>query len=148
MREGRQMLTNDRLRAAAMAEGLREGCEIIVRERSLLKDGSYITRIIRRGRVLKLYEYHFSCRMATGERESFRYNELLGWEARLIRVKRRASQDAFFFCAAAKKERFLKNRPKGLCLTEIYGIFLLERKGHQAEGSLARRNASTAVSVC
>jgi len=86
MREKR-MLQNSRLRGAAMEVGLAVGAEVMIRERSLLKDGTYITRIIRRGTVRKLYAYHFSCRMADGTLESFRYNELLGWEARLIRIK-------------------------------------------------------------
>lgn len=115
-RKERRMLPNDKLKEAAMAVGLKEGSEIIVRERSLLKDGSYITRIIRRGTVVKLYDYHFSCRMATGERESFRYNELLGWEARLIRMKGKASQDAFFL--SCKK----KNRSSVLFCYEDGGI--------------------------
>ncbi len=86
MREKR-MLQNSRLRGAAMEAGLAVGTEVMIRERSLLKDGTYITRQIRRGTVMTLYPYHFSCRMADGTLESFRYNELLGWEARLIRIK-------------------------------------------------------------
>ena len=86
MREKR-WLQNKKLREAAMAEGLAEGREIVIRERSILKDGGYITRQIRKGRVLILYPYHFYCEMADGTKECFRYNELLGDEARLIRIK-------------------------------------------------------------
>ena len=60
MREKR-WLQNKKLREAAMAEGLAEGREIVIRERSILKDGGYITRQIRKGRVLILYPYHFYC---------------------------------------------------------------------------------------
>ena len=86
MREKR-WLQNKKIREAAMAAGLTEGSEVIIRERSILKDGHYITREIRRGRVLVLYPYHFYCLMEKGHKESFRYNELLGDEARLIRIK-------------------------------------------------------------
>ena len=86
MREKR-WLQNKKLREAAMAEGLAVGSEIVIRERSILKDGGYITRQIRKGRVLVLYPYHFYCEMADGTKECFRYNELLGDEARLIRIK-------------------------------------------------------------
>lgn len=88
MREKR-MLQNEQLRDAAMQSGLNIGSEVIIRERATLKDGSYITRQIRRGIVLELYPYHFYCRMADGTKESFRYNEFLGDEARLIRLKER-----------------------------------------------------------
>ena len=88
----KRMLQNSMLRGAAINAGLAVGCDVIIRERSLLKDGTYITRQIRRGTVRKLYDYHFSCRMADGTLESFRYNELLGWEARLIRVKGKKAQ--------------------------------------------------------
>ena len=83
----RRWLQNKKLREAAMAEGLAVGSEIVIRERSILKDGGYITRQIRKGRVLILYPYHFYCEMADGTKECFRYNELLGDEARLIRIK-------------------------------------------------------------
>ena len=86
MREKR-MLQNEWLRGIAIQLGLHEGSTVIVRERSMLKDGSYITRQIRRGKVLKLYPYHFYCQMKDGTKESFRYNEFLGYEARLIRLK-------------------------------------------------------------
>ena len=86
MREKRWLQTK-KLREAAMAEGLAEGSEIVIRERSILKDGGYITRQIRKGRVLILYPYHFCCEMTDGTKECFRYNELLGDEARLIRIK-------------------------------------------------------------
>lgn len=77
-------LQNTELRSMAEEQGLQEGNQIVVQERSLLKDCSYITRQVRKGVVLKLYPYHFYCRMADGTRESFRYNELLGDEARRI----------------------------------------------------------------
>ena len=67
--------------------GLQEGAEILVRERSILKDGSYITRKRRGGRVLHLYPYHFYCLMEDGSKESFRYNEFLGYESRLVRLQ-------------------------------------------------------------
>ena len=86
MREKR-MLQNEWLRGIAIQLGLNVGSEVIIRERSMLKDGSYITRQVRRGVVLKLYPYHFYCCMADGTKESFRYNEFLGYEARLIRLK-------------------------------------------------------------
>ena len=92
----KRMLRNNMLKGAAMAAGLSVGTEVIIRERSILKDGSYITRMVRRGRVDMLYAYHFSCRMADGTLESFRYNELLGDEARLIRIKRREPERVLF----------------------------------------------------
>ena len=82
---GKRMLKNTMLKNAAVAMGLEEQSQIIVRERSMLKDGEYITRKIRRGTVIKLYDHHFYCLMSDGTRESFRYNEFLGDEARLIR---------------------------------------------------------------
>lgn len=88
MREKRR-LQNHMLRGAAMAEGLQVGAEIIIRERAQLKDGTYITRRVRRGTVLVLYEHHFYCLLSNGRKESFRYNEFLGDEARLIRLKDR-----------------------------------------------------------
>lgn len=93
MREKR-MLQNEWLRGIAMQTGLNVGSEVIIRERSMLKDGSYITRQIRRGVVLKLYPYHFYCQMSDGSKESFRYNELLGYEARLIRLKEKKRNKA------------------------------------------------------
>lgn len=83
----KRMLQNEWLRGVAVQVGLHVGSEVIIRERSMLKDGSYITRQIRRGVVLQLYPYHFYCRMEDGSKESFRYNEFLGYEARLIRLK-------------------------------------------------------------
>ncbi len=56
----------------------------------MLKDGSYITRQKRYGVVLKLYPYHFYCLMEDGSKESFRYNEFLGYESRLVRLKESA----------------------------------------------------------
>lgn len=75
------------LRQIAAERGLQEGSRIVVAERSMRKDGSYFTRKWRRGRVCTLYPYHFLCEMEDGTRESFRYNEYLGYEARLIRVE-------------------------------------------------------------
>lgn len=96
MREKR-MLRNNMLKGAAKVAGLSVGAEVIIRERSILKDGSYITRMIRRGRVEVLYPYHFSCRMADGTLESFRYNELLGDEARLIRIREKEPERVLFW---------------------------------------------------
>ena len=84
-----------------MQQGMKIGSEIIIRERSLLKDYSYITRQIRFGVVLEMYPYHFYCQMADGTKESFRYNEFLGSEARLIRLKEKKSRSM----KNAKKER-------------------------------------------
>ena len=78
---------NEWLKEFSVQKGLTEGVAILVRERSLLKDGSYITRIRRYGVVLQLYPYHFYCMMEDGIRESFRYNEFLGYESRLVRLK-------------------------------------------------------------
>ena len=86
MREMR-MWRNTWLREIALQKGLHVGSEIIIRERALLKDYTYITRQIRHGVVLEMYPFHFCCRMANGRKESFRYNEFLGYEARLIRLK-------------------------------------------------------------
>ncbi|MBQ3567970.1 MAG: hypothetical protein IJA25_03465 [Anaerotignum sp.] len=81
------------LRAFSCKRGLQEGAEILVRERSILKDGSYITRKRRCGRVLRLYPHHFYCLMEDGSKESFRYNEFLGYESRLVRLKGSAEAD-------------------------------------------------------
>ena len=83
----RRMWKNTWLKELAMRHGLEKGKKIIVRERSLLKDYTYITREIRHGVVLELYPHHFYCQMENGRRESFRYNEFLGHEARLIRLR-------------------------------------------------------------
>ena len=106
------------LRAFSCQRGLQEGVEILVRERSILKDGSYITRKRRCGRVLHLYQYHFYCIMEDGTKESFRYNEFLGYESRLVRLQgskeammtdrqlnmvERASCGRFFLCENRKK---------------------------------------------
>ncbi|WP_405726881.1 hypothetical protein [Anaerotignum sp.] len=86
MREKRRW-KNEWLKGFSCRKGLQEGSEILVRERSMLKDGSYITREKRTGVVLKLYPHHFYCLMTDGTKESFRYNEFLGYESRLIRLK-------------------------------------------------------------
>lgn len=78
---------NEWLQVLARKKGLHTDAVILVRERSLLKDGSYITRERRTGVVLKLYPYHFYCLMEDGTKESFRYNEFLGYESRLVRLK-------------------------------------------------------------
>ena len=83
----RRMWKNTGMREQAIRHGLEKGKKIIVEERSLLKDYTYITREIRHGIVLELYPHHFYCQMESGRRESFRYNEFLGYEARLIRLK-------------------------------------------------------------
>ena len=105
------------LRAFSCQRGLQEGAKILVRERSILKDGSYITRKRRCGRVLYLYQYHFYCIMEDGTKESFRYNEFLGYESRLVRLQgskeammtdrqlnmvERASCGRFFLCEKRK----------------------------------------------
>ena len=72
------------LKLTAEKMGLAKDTEIMILERSLLKDGAYITRERRRGIVKEIYPYHFICQMRDGTRESFRYNEFLGDEARLI----------------------------------------------------------------
>lgn len=80
----RRRWQNTWLRQIAMKKGLRTGEQIVIRERSLLKDYSYITRQKRYGVVLRLYPNHFYCRMEDGTKESFRYNEFLGYESRII----------------------------------------------------------------
>ncbi len=86
MREVRRW-KNEWLKGFACQKGLKEGASVLVRERSMLKDGSYITRKRRYGIVLKLYPHHFYCEMEDGTKESFRYNEFLGYESRLVRLK-------------------------------------------------------------
>ena len=81
------MWKNTWLKELAGKYGLEKGNSIIVEERSLLKDYTYITREIRHGVVLELYPHHFYCQMENGRRESFRYNEFLGHEARLVHLK-------------------------------------------------------------
>ncbi len=78
------------LKQIAEKRGLQENASILVRERSMLKDCSYITRERRTGIVLKLYPHHFYCLMEDGTKESFRYNEFLGYESRLVRLKNSA----------------------------------------------------------
>lgn len=81
------MWKNTWLKELAGKYGLEKGKSIIVEERSLLKDYTYITREIRHGVVLELYPHHFYCQMENGRRVSFRYNEFLGHEARLVHLK-------------------------------------------------------------
>ena len=83
----RRMWKNTWLKELAGKYGLEKGKSIIVEERSLLKDYTYITREIRHGVVLELYPHHFYCQMENGRRESFRYNEFLGHEARFVHLK-------------------------------------------------------------
>lgn len=99
----RRMWKNTWLKELAGMQGLEKGKKIIVEERSLLRDYTYITREIRHGVVLELYPHHFYCQMENGRRESFRYNEFLGYEARLIHLKgkqanKKASGFGRFFC--------------------------------------------------
>ena len=108
---------NEWLMGFSVRRGLKEGAVILVRERSMLKDCSYVTRRRRWGTVLKLYPYHFYCVMEDGTKESFRYNEFLGYESRLVRLKgsaeammndrqlnaaEKASDRCFFSCAMRK----------------------------------------------
>ena len=86
MREMRRW-KNEWLREFSCRKGLQEGVSVLVRERSMLKDGSFITRKRRYGVVLQMYPYHFYCLMEDGTKESFRYNEFLGYESRLVRLK-------------------------------------------------------------
>ena len=81
------MWKNTWLKELAGRYGLEKGKFVIVEERSLLKDYTYITREIRHGVVLELYPHHFYCQMENGRRESFLYNEFLGHEARLVHLK-------------------------------------------------------------
>ena len=83
----RRMWKNTWLKELAGKYGLEKGKSIIVEDRSLLKDYTYIPREIRHGVVLELYPHHFYCQMENGRRESFRYNEFLGHEARLVHLK-------------------------------------------------------------
>ena len=94
------MWKNTWLKELAGRYGLEKGKFVIVEERSLLKDYTYITREIRHGVVLELYPHHFYCQMENGRRESFRYNEFLGHEARLVHLKeeqQKASKLGAFF---------------------------------------------------
>ena len=61
------MWKNTWLKELAGKYGLEKGKSIIVEERSLLKDYTYITREIRHGVVLELYPHHFYCQMETAE---------------------------------------------------------------------------------
>ena len=106
MREKRRW-KNEWLKGFSCQKGLQEGAEILVRERSMLKDGSYITREKRTGVVLKLYPYHFYCLMADGTKESFRYNEFLGYESRLVRLRESAE--------GKMTDRQLNEREKASC---------------------------------
>ena len=112
------MWKNTWLKELAGRYGLEKGKFVIVEERSLLKDYTYITREIRHGVVLELYPHHFYCQMENGRRESFRYNEFLGHEARLVHLKeeqqkKRPSLDAFFVAEGiGKQERITSLCPK------------------------------------
>ena len=101
---------NEWLRGIAQKQGLLVGQEIVIRERSLMKDYSYITREIRYGTVLALYPYHFLCQMADGTKESFRYNEFLGREARLIRLKKERQCAVSLFLGVDFVDPFVKIR--------------------------------------
>ena len=112
MREKRRW-KNEWLKEFACRKGLREEAAILVRERSVLKDGSYITREKRNGIVLKLYPYHFYCRMEDGKKESFRYNEFLGYESRLVRLRESAE--------SKMTDRQLNEIEKAACGRLFYG---------------------------
>lgn len=105
----RRMWKNTWLKELAGKYGLEKGKSIIVEERSLLKDYTYITREIRHGVVLELYPHHFYCQMENGRRESFRYNEFLGHEARLVHLKEEQQKSvqawtAFFIAEGIGKQ--------------------------------------------
>ena len=112
------MWKNTWLKELAGKYGLEKGKSIIVEERSLLKDYTYITREIRHGVVLELYPHHFYCQMENGRRESFRYNEFLGHEARLVHLKEEQQKSVqawtLFFIAEGigKQGRFASLCPK------------------------------------
>ena len=111
----RRMWKNTWLKELAGKYGLEKGKSIIVEERSLLKDYTYITREIRHGVVLELYPHHFYCQMENGRRESFRYNEFLGHEARLVHLKERPSLDAFLLRKeSGSKGALLRSVPSGI----------------------------------
>ena len=113
------MWKNTWLKELAGKYGLEKGKSIIVEERSLLKDYTYITREIRHGVVLELYPHHFYCQMENGRRESFRYNEFLGHEARLVHLKEEQQKSVqawtLFFIAEGigKQGRIASLCPKG-----------------------------------
>ena len=103
------MWKNTWLKELAGKYGLEKGKSIIVEERSLLKDYTYITREIRHGVVLELYPHHFYCQMENGRRESFRYNEFLGHEARLVHLKEEQQKSVqawtlFFIAEGIRKQ--------------------------------------------
>mgnify|MGYP007099149309 CR=1 FL=1 len=98
------MWKNTWLKELAGRYGLEKGKFVIVEERSLLKDYTYITREIRHGVVLELYPHHFYCQMENGRRESFRYNEFLGRPSEGGATKKRPSLDAFFIAEGIGKQ--------------------------------------------
>ena len=109
------MWKNTWLKELAGKYGLEKGKSIIVEERSLLKDYTYITREIRHGVVLELYPHHFYCQMENGRRESFRYNEFLGHEARLVHLKeeqQKSVQACFIAEGIGKQGRIASLCPK------------------------------------
>ena len=73
------------VRRAAIATGLREGAQVQIAYKIMLKTGKYYTKTIKKGCVLALYPQHFIC-MVDGFRVSFRYNEVVGDETTKITV--------------------------------------------------------------
>ena len=122
----RRMWKNTWLKELAIRHGLEKGKKIIVKERSLLKDYTYITREIRHGVVLELYPHHFYCQMENGRRESFRYNEFLGYEARLIHLKEKQQKSVrartLFICGRGweTKAHYFATQSR-LCLPPLLG---------------------------
>ena len=102
------MWKNTWLKELAGRYGLEKGKFVIVEERSLLKDYTYITREIRHGVVLELYPHHFYCQM----------DEFLGHEARLVHLKEEQQKSVqawtLFFVAEGigKQERITSLCPK------------------------------------
>lgn len=79
---------NTWLKSIAIKEGLEVGSEIIIHNRSLLKDNRYYSISRQNAIVLELYDYYFLCKLDDGSKESFRYNEFLGDESVLIVLKK------------------------------------------------------------
>ena len=99
------MWKNTWLKELAGKYGLEKGKSIIVEERSLLKDYTYITREIRHGVVLELYPHHFYCQMENGRRESFRYKQQKSVQAWTLFLLRKES---------GSKGALLRSVPSGI----------------------------------
>ena len=112
-----RMWKNTWLKELAGKYGLEKGKSIIVEERSLLKDYTYITREIRHGVVLELYPHHFYCQMENGRRESFRYNEFLGHEARLVHLKEEQQKSVQAWKKSGSKRALLRSVPSGILIS-------------------------------